>query len=234
MTVTPAPPSPASPLRPPTADPAAAVAGHGSHESLTARDLVLRWAIVIATVAGILLAPAPAGITVKSWRLLALFLGTIVGSIVRPIPAGAMVFVGVAAVALTGTLTPAQALGCYADPIVWLVLCAFFISRGVVKTGLGRRIALVFIRAIGHRSLGLAYALIGTDTVLASLVPSNTARAGGVIFPIAKSLAEARSEEHTSELQSHSDLVCRLLLEKKKKQHCLVSALKQKQYKTQP
>src|SRR5438132_7584003 len=30
-------------------------------------------------------------------------------------------------------------------------------------------------------------------------------------------LAETRSEEHTSELQSHSDLVCRLLLEKKKK-----------------
>src|SRR5260221_1831344 len=30
----------------------------------------------------------------------------------------------------------------------------------------------------------------------------------------------ARSEEHTSELQSHSDLVCRLLLEKKKKQVC--------------
>src|SRR5437773_10701204 len=30
-------------------------------------------------------------------------------------------------------------------------------------------------------------------------------------------LAQARSEEHTSELQSHHDLVCRLLLEKKKK-----------------
>src|SRR5260221_343693 len=30
--------------------------------------------------------------------------------------------------------------------------------------------------------------------------------------------AQLRSEEHTSELQSHSDLVCRLLLEKKKKQ----------------
>src|SRR5438132_11286403 len=29
-------------------------------------------------------------------------------------------------------------------------------------------------------------------------------------------LDEPRSEEHTSELQSHSDLVCRLLLEKKK------------------
>src|SRR5947207_11938152 len=33
----------------------------------------------------------------------------------------------------------------------------------------------------------------------------------------ARRLRHARSEEHTSELQSHSDLVCRLLLEKKKK-----------------
>src|SRR5260221_9152400 len=30
---------------------------------------------------------------------------------------------------------------------------------------------------------------------------------------------DRRSEEHTSELQSHSDLVCRLLLEKKKKKY---------------
>src|SRR2546421_8911224 len=33
------------------------------------------------------------------------------------------------------------------------------------------------------------------------------------------SSSSARSEEHTSELQSRSDLVCRLLLEKKKKEH---------------
>src|SRR5438034_2228658 len=34
--------------------------------------------------------------------------------------------------------------------------------------------------------------------------------------------AAPRSEEHTSELQSHSDLVCRLLLEKKKPEICLL------------
>src|SRR5438034_3372273 len=34
-----------------------------------------------------------------------------------------------------------------------------------------------------------------------------------------RATASSRSEEHTSELQSHSDLVCRLLLEKKKKKH---------------
>src|SRR5437588_7070034 len=35
--------------------------------------------------------------------------------------------------------------------------------------------------------------------------------------------AFVRSEEHTSELQSHSDLVCRLLLEKKKKTNIIVT-----------
>src|SRR5260221_12909655 len=35
-------------------------------------------------------------------------------------------------------------------------------------------------------------------------------------FPFGETGAPGRSEEHTSELQSHSDLVCRLLLEKKK------------------
>src|SRR5437588_9657305 len=41
-------------------------------------------------------------------------------------------------------------------------------------------------------------------------------------------VGEFRSEEHTSELQSHSDLVCRLLLEKKKKK----KKKNKKQYKT--
>src|SRR5215211_8841142 len=41
----------------------------------------------------------------------------------------------------------------------------------------------------------------------------------------------ARSEEHTSELQSHSDLVCRLLLEKKKKKKKINSTNKNKRQK---
>src|SRR5436190_17550156 len=40
---------------------------------------------------------------------------------------------------------------------------------------------------------------------------------------------DPRSEEHTSELQSHSDLVCRLLLEKKKK-HKYINILSQTKY----
>jgi DASS family divalent anion:Na+ symporter len=150
-----------------------------------------RWAAVAGTAALILAVPRPDGITMKSWELLAIFAATIVGSIARPVAAGAVVFLGVCAIALFNVLPPKEALGGYADPIVWLVLCAFFMSRGVLKTGLGRRIAFLFIRAIGQSSLGLSYALISTDTLLAAFVPSNGARCGGVIYPVATSLAEA-------------------------------------------
>ncbi len=150
-----------------------------------------RWALILAVALGIIAYGPPPGITTEAWRLLAIFLATIVGSIVRPVPPAAVVFLGVCAIALTGTMPPAGALRGYADPVVWLVLSAFFISRGVMKTGLGRRIAFLFIRAIGRKSLGLSYALVGTDTLLASIVPSNSARAGGIVFPITRSLAEA-------------------------------------------
>ena len=150
-----------------------------------------RWLLIVGIAAGILAVGAPEGITPQGWRLFAIFIATIVGSILRPAPAGAVVLFGVCAIAVTGTMTPADSLKGYSDPLVWLVLCAFFISRGVMKTGLGERIAYLFIRALGRRSIGLVYALVGTDTVLASILPSNSARAGGVIFPITRSLAHA-------------------------------------------
>ena len=159
-------------------------------QSISVTQRAIRWAIVLAVVVIVLLIPAPAGITAPSWRLLAIFLGTITGSILRPIPGGAVVLMGVTAVAITGALPVGAALGGYADPIVWLVLAAFFIARAMVKTGLGHRIALLFIRAIGHHTLGLGYALVSTEVLLASMIPSTGARCGGVIFPIAKSISE--------------------------------------------
>ena len=120
------------------------------------RSRMLRWGIVLFVAGGILLIPVPEGITTKSWRLLAIFAATIMGSIVRPIPGAAVVLLGITALPLFRVLPIGEALTGYADPFVWLVLAAFFISRGMIKTGLGRRIAFLFIKAIGRHSLGLA------------------------------------------------------------------------------
>lgn len=150
----------------------------------------VKWAIVFLAVTAVLVLPAPAGVTPQSWRLLAIFVGTIVGLMIQPLPVGAMVLLGVVATALSGALPPVQALAGYADPLVWMVLAAFQLARGMIKTGLGRRIALLFIRAIGHTSLGLGYSLVASDMVLGMIIPSNSARAGGIVFPITKSVAE--------------------------------------------
>ncbi len=152
-----------------------------------------RWivaGVILAVVAGIGLAGPPAGIKPEGWRLLAIFAGVILALMLRPLPGGAVVLLGVTAAVLARSMSIAQALGGYSNPTVWLVLAAFFIARAMIKTGLARRIALGFVRAIGHRSLGLAYALIFSDVVLASIIPSNSARAGGIILPITRSLAE--------------------------------------------
>ena len=110
----------------------------------------MRWGIVLFVAVGILLIPVPSGIDPKSWRLLAIFAATITGSIVRPIPGAAMVLLGITALPIFRVMTIGEALTGYADRFVWLVLAAFFISRGMIKTGLGRRIAFLFIKAIGN------------------------------------------------------------------------------------
>ncbi len=150
----------------------------------------VRWALTLVPAVVLWLLPRPEGIAPEGWRLFAIFIATILGSITQPLPGGAVVLLAVTAAALTGALPVEQALRGYADPVVWLVLAAFCISRAMIQTGLGRRIALLFIRALGRKSLGLGYALVATDGVLASVIPSNGARSGGILFPIARSIAD--------------------------------------------
>jgi DASS family divalent anion:Na+ symporter len=156
-----------------------------------ARARFWRWAAVIGIGLAIAAVPRPEGIAANSWNLLAIFVATVAGLTLQPLPGGAMVLLGVGASVILGVQPIATALSGYGDPIVWLVLTAFFMSRGMIKTGLGRRIAFLFIRSLGKRSLGLGFALTLTEFVLASFIPSNAARSGGIIFPIAKSLATA-------------------------------------------
>ncbi len=136
------------------------------------------------------LIPRPESVKPEGWRLLGIFVATIGALMLRPIPGGAVVLIAVVLSSVFGGLTIQHALGGYGDPTVWLVMAAFFISNALIKTGLARRIALVFIRTVGKTSLGVCYALSATDMVLASIIPSNGARSGGVVLPIVRSVAE--------------------------------------------
>ncbi|MFE2064342.1 DASS family sodium-coupled anion symporter [Streptomyces sp. NPDC059467] len=148
-----------------------------------------KWIVPIVVGLTVYLLPQPDGIKSGGWAVLAIFTGTVLGLILQPLPLGAVALVGLTMTMITGTLEPDVALGGFAEPTIWLIVAAFFISLGITKTGLGRRIALMFVRVLGRSSLGLAYGITLTDLVLAPATPSNTARSGGVIHPVIRSLS---------------------------------------------
>ncbi|HUQ93620.1 MAG TPA: DASS family sodium-coupled anion symporter [Bryobacteraceae bacterium] len=136
------------------------------------------------------LIPKPETVKPEGWRLLGIFLATIGGLILQPIAGGALVLLAVTLTSLLGGLKVGEVLAGYSDSSVWLLVAAFMISRALINTGLARRIALLFVRWFGKSSLGVCYALSFTDVVLASIIPSNGARSGGVVLPILRSIAE--------------------------------------------
>lgn len=139
--------------------------------------------------------PVPDGLKPEAWHLFAIFAATIIGFILQPVPIGAMGFMGVTIAALTGTIKVSAAIAGYGNSTIWLIICAFLLSRGFIKSGLGRRIAFVIIKCIGRSSLTLGYAITASDFIISPATPSSTARAGGIVFPIIKSLSSALGSE---------------------------------------
>src|SRR5438552_8381487 len=85
-----------------------------------------------------------------------------------------------------------------------------------LERGWRRRGATAGSRAAGIRTFALSGLLGGVIAALALALPKQEA-VGAATLAIVRIPAARRSEEHTSELQSPDHLVCRLLLEKKKK-----------------
>lgn len=139
--------------------------------------------------------PVPSGVTPKAWHLLAMFIGTIAAIIGKAMPIGALAMVAIALVAITGVTNEkpgaaiTDALSGFANPLIWLIGISIMISRGLIKTGLGARIGYYFIALFGRKTLGIGYALSISELVLAPVTPSNTARGGGIMHPIMKSIA---------------------------------------------
>lgn len=134
--------------------------------------------------------PAPEGVNPKAWHLFAIFVATILGIVIKSFPMGVISLLSLTAATTTGTLTFEQAFSGFSNDIVWLIVFAFFIARGFISTGLGARVAYKVMNLFGKHSLGLGYGLVATDLILAPMIPSMTARAGGVVYPILKALAE--------------------------------------------
>lgn len=163
-------------------------------------------AVPPALAVALALVPAPHGLPQHAWYYFAIFAGVIAGLVLEPLPGGAVGLIGVtAATALAPFVlySPAElakpgfspanaalawALSGFSNSTVWLIFGAFMFALGYEKTGLGKRIALALVKAMGRRTLTLGYAIAAADAVLAPFTPSNTARSAGTIFPVIRNL----------------------------------------------
>ena len=150
----------------------------------------------LAIGAVIAIAPVPDGLSAHAWRYFALFVAVIAGIITEPIPPAILGMAGVIIAAATGLVRdmPTQsaqwALSGFGNTTVWLIFAGYMFTRGYADTGLGRRLALHLVRLLGHRTLGLGYAIALADLVLAPVTASATARSAGTVYPIVRQIPE--------------------------------------------
>lgn len=151
----------------------------------------LRWVKRIITIlAGIIIwhLPIPWDITQDAWQLFAIFITAIIGVLLEAFSIFTASVIALIAVVLLRVLTPEQAYSGFSESFILLILAAFLVAKGVIKSGLGRRIAYLLINRFGKSTLNLGYCLVVTDTILGPSIPSNTARSG-IMYPVVHALS---------------------------------------------
>ena len=131
----------------------------------------------------------PYGLDEKGYQIFVVFISVIISLLVRAFPMAVSVLAGLSFSVMVGLISLKEALKGYSDSTTWLVVIAFLIAGVVIDTGLGKRISLLCIHALGKSMTGLGYAICSAELILGPLVPSNTARGGGILAPIVDSMS---------------------------------------------
>ena len=137
----------------------------------------------------------PSGLDQKAYLMFIIFSSTILSILIKAIPISTSVLIGLLLSVITNLMSLKDALIGFGDSTTWLVVIAFLIAGVIIETGLGRRIALICINLLGKTVTGLGYAICASELILGPLVPSNTARGGGIIAPIVDSISRSLGSE---------------------------------------
>ena len=151
------------------------------------------FAIFIAVILALILEPLPNSAVG--------LIGCVAAGSLQLVPLAERTTAAIAAAAKAGTpvvlpaMAPANlvpslnwALSGFVDSTVWLIFVAYMFAMGYEKTGLGKRIALLLIKGLGGKALGLGFASALADLALAPFIPSNTARSAGTVYPVVKNI----------------------------------------------
>ncbi|HWI63386.1 MAG TPA: DASS family sodium-coupled anion symporter [Symbiobacteriaceae bacterium] len=134
--------------------------------------------------------PTPEGMTFAGQRSLAVFVSALVLWVTSPIPIYLSSMIAILLLPLVGAVkSQSDAFGMLGNDVIWLMVSAFVLSSAIVKSNLGRRLALWMITKFGKTPKSTLFALVAINFILAFFVPSTTARAA-LMVPICMMLLE--------------------------------------------
>ncbi len=132
--------------------------------------------------------PEPWDVTPQAWHLFAIFITAILAVVIGAVPILTTAVIAVVVAIFLGVLDPVKAYSGFGQGFILFIIVAFLVANGVIKSGLGNRMAYILVSKFGQSTLRLGYCMVLTDAVIAPALPSNTARSG-VLYPITLALA---------------------------------------------
>lgn len=91
---------------------------------------------------------------------------------------------------LTKTIDVKDGISGFTNIVPWFLFLVLSFAKAITKTTLGMRLAYIFMKYFGKGTTGLSYSIILTESFLAPVLPSNTARAASVGLPLVSSLSK--------------------------------------------
>ena len=149
--------------------------------------------IVVATLAWIFLHPV-AGLSDKALHMIIIFVATMTGVMLEVCSTVAFLLMSMLIANLTGTIEVKEGFCGFSNIVPWLLFLVLSLATAITKTSLGMRLAYIFMKFFGKGINGLSYSIILTELFVAPVLPSNTARAASIGYPLVTSLAKYISE----------------------------------------
>lgn len=128
-------------------------------------------------------------------KIIVLFLFTISNFIFQFFDSGTMTFISIAIGLFFQIFSTVELMHAFGHPIIWQIMCFLFLSQALINSGLAYKISIYIMYYMGKSTLSLSFGFCFLTTAFALIIPTSTARIGGIFIPILSSLFEILSKE---------------------------------------
>lgn len=128
-------------------------------------------------------------------KITVLFVFIIINFILQILDSGAIILLSIASGLLLKLFSEQTLLHSFGQSTVWQIMCFLFLSKTLIKSGLAYKISLYIMYFFGKTPLTLSYGFCLLTLLFALILPTSSARIGGIFIPILSSLFSILSKE---------------------------------------